>query len=466
MQARAIRTWIRTPLLLMAGGEAAILYSSLYFAAIVESDSIAAFEAAYGPLAPRAAIMTTTVLVTLIAMGLYQFHQRFYFREAALRVFAGLVVGYLIVAIVFYAVPAVKVERYIANISFLFSLSLLLAVRYFFLSTVDKNIFRRRTLIYGAGERAASLFALRRSADRRGFKIVGRTAAPGDTVVGDRSEVLVTNGRSITDYALERNAEEIVIAMDERRGNLPVRELLDARLKGIDVIDLLEFLERETGKIRIDLVNPGWLIFSPGFRTSRIRRVSERAVDLLVSSCLIFLAWPVMLLIALAIKCEDGWAAPVLYRQSRVGQGNRPFQVLKFRSMATDAEADGKAVWATKQDKRVTRVGGFLRRSRLDELPQVINVLRGEMSLVGPRPERPEFVEELQKKIPYYAERHAVKPGITGWAQLRYSYGASEEDAVEKLQYDLYYIKNQSLMLDLLIILQTVEVVLWGKGAR
>ena len=453
-------------MLLMAVVEMAVLYSSLYFAALVSYGSLDSFEDTHGPIAPRAGIVASAVLVSLIAMGLYQFHQRFYFREAVLRVLVGLVAGYLIVAVIFYAVPAVTVHRELANVSFAYSLTLLLAVRYFFVSTVDRNIFRRRTMIYGAGERAASLLALRRSADRRGFKVVGRVAAPGDTVIGDRSEVMVTNGKSITEYALERNAEEIVIAMDERRGNLPVRELLDARLKGIDVIDLLEFLERETGKIRIDLVNPGWLIFSPGFRTSKLRKFSERAVDLFVSAGLFLLAWPVMLLVALAIKCEDGFSAPILYRQFRVGQGNRRFHVFKFRSMTVNAEADGKAVWAQKNDQRITRVGHFLRRSRLDELPQIFNVLRGEMSLVGPRPERPEFVEELQKKIPYYSERHAVKPGITGWAQLRYSYGASEEDAAEKLQYDLYYIKNQSLMLDILIILQTVEIVLWGKGAR
>jgi sugar transferase (PEP-CTERM system associated) len=254
--------------------------------------------------------------------------------------------------------------------------------------------------------------------------------------------------------------------MDERRGNLPVKELLDARLKGVQVIDLLEFMERESGKIRIDLVNPGWLIFSSGFRISRLREFSQRTVDLVASATLIFFSWPIMLLVAAAIMLEDGIRAPVLYRQCRVGKGGVPINVLKFRSMSVDAESDGKAVWATENDSRITKVGNILRNVRLDELPQLFNVLRGQMSLVGPRPERPEFVNELQESIPYYAERHAVKPGVTGWAQLKYSYGASEEDAIEKLQYDLYYIKNQSLLLDIMIILQTVEVVLWGKGAR
>jgi len=466
MQVRAINNWLRTPLLLMAVVEVAILYSSLYVAALVTYGSIDECEHFMGAIAPKSTLLASLGLVSLIAMGLYQFHQRFWYRETVLRVIVGLTIGFVAAAIIYYAFPAVLVDRNVANIAFAYSLVLLLGARYYFVRTVDTNVFRLRTMIYGAGDRAASLMDLRRRADRRGFQIVGRMAAPGDTVVGDRRNVLMTDGRSITDIALDKRADEIVIAMDERRGNLPVKELLDARLHGIDVIDLLEFLERETGKIRIDLVNPGWLIFSSGFRISKFRQFSQRTVDLVVSSVLVALSWPIVLLVALAIKMEDGVRAPVLYRQCRVGKGGKRFQVLKFRSMSVDAEADGKAVWADENDSRITRVGGFLRKSRLDELPQVFNVLRGQMSLVGPRPERPEFVEDLQEKIPYYSERHAVKPGVTGWAQLRYSYGASEEDAIEKLQYDLYYVKNQSLMLDIMIILQTVEVVLWGKGAR
>jgi len=342
---------------------------------------------------------------------------------------------------------------------------LLVLVRFYFVRTVDANIFRRTSLVFGAGERAASISMIRRKADRRGFKVVGRVAAPGDTAIEDQ-DVLVTNGKSIADLAKEQGAEEIIVAMDDRRGNLPVRELLDARLKGVDVIDVLEFLERETGKIRIDLVSPGWLIFAPGFRRSQWREFAKRAVDFVVSGVLLLVGWPVMLLVAIAIKLEDGLSAPVFYKQLRVGRGNVRFEVIKFRSMREDAEKEGKAVWASQNDSRVTRVGNFLRNSRLDELPQVFNVFAGQMSIVGPRPERPEFVEELQENIPYYSERHVVKPGVTGWAQLKYAYGASEEDAAEKLQYDLYYIKNQTLILDVVIILQTVEVVLWGKGAR
>jgi sugar transferase (PEP-CTERM system associated) len=280
------------------------------------------------------------------------------------------------------------------------------------------------------------------------------------------SEIPESADSSITDLALTWHADEIVVALDDRRGNLPVRDLLDARLAGIDVLDLSEFLERETGKIRVDLLKPGWLVFSPGFRTGRFRSFAKRVLDVLASLSLIVLTTPLILVVAIAIKLEDGLAAPLLYLQTRVGRGGRPFRVMKFRSMSADAEADGKARWATVNDKRVTAIGRIMRQYRIDEIPQLFNILRGEMSLVGPRPERPEFVEELQQTIPFYSVRHTVKPGLTGWAQLKYTYGATEEDALEKLQYELYYLKNHSLVLDLLIILQTVEVVLWGKGAR
>jgi len=449
----------------MAVVELAILYSSVYVASAFILGSIIDCEELLGPVAPKAALVATVSFVSLIAMGLYQFHQRLYFREAVVRVLVGLGFAGLALAFLFYIFPSMMITREIGSVAFGYALVLMLIVRFFFVRTVDEHVFRRATLVYGAGDRAASITAIRRRADRRGFKVVARVAALGDTIVGDQ-DVLEIDGKSITDIAVEKAADEIVIAMDDRRGNLPVRDLLNARLAGIDVIDLLEFLERETGKIRVDLVSPGWLIFSPGFRRSKAKEFVKRVLDVFVCGTLLLVSWPIMLLVALAIKIEDGLSAPVLYKQYRVGQYSKNFNVLKFRSMRIDAEKDGKAVWASENDSRVTRVGNFLRNSRLDELPQVFNVLAGQMSVVGPRPERPEFVCDLQENIPYYSERHVVKPGVTGWAQLKYSYGASEEDAIEKLQYDLYYIKNQTLLLDLMIVLQTVEVVLWGKGAR
>jgi len=461
----SINNVIRIPLLLMAGVESMILFSSVYVAAIIAFGSIANCETQLGSLTLRAVTGAGIVLVSLIAMGLYQFHERMVYKEAAIRIVAGVLVGCMVIGALFYVLPASMVTREVAGIAVIYSISLLLLVRYYFVRTVDRNVFRRKTLIYGAGERAASIADLRRRADRRGFQIVGKIAPENDKTVGGE-DVLRINGQSITEVAEQTEADEIVVAMDDRRGKLPIRDLLDARLKGLEVIDLLEFLERETGKIRVDLVNPGWLIFSSGFRTSKLRRANKRIIDVLASAALLLVTWPIILLVALAIKLEDGFRAPVFYRQRRVGRSNEIFTVLKFRSMSEDAELDGEAVWATAEDKRVTRVGRWLRIFRIDELPQILNVLRGQMSFVGPRPERPEFVEGLKERIPYYSERNVLRPGVTGWAQLQYGYGASEEDAIEKLQYDLYYVKNQSLMLDILIILQTVEVVLWGKGAR
>jgi sugar transferase (PEP-CTERM system associated) len=266
--------------------------------------------------------------------------------------------------------------------------------------------------------------------------------------------------------AADLEIDEIVMAMDDRRQQFPLKDLLDCRLAGIEVIELASFLERETGKVYLDILIPSWMIFGAGFRRDVLRRYTEAAFDLAASFALLLIALPVMAITVLAIKIEEGISAPVLYGQPRVGYGGRVFRVLKFRSMRVDAEKDGRARWATANDDRVTRVGRFIRKVRIDELPQLFNVLAGRMSFVGPRPERPEFVKELNEKIPYYDVRHAVKPGITGWAQLCYPYGASEQDATEKLQYDLYYVKNHSLVFDILILLQTVEVILFGKGAR
>jgi sugar transferase (PEP-CTERM system associated) len=279
-------------------------------------------------------------------------------------------------------------------------------------------------------------------------------------------ENLLKRPDDLYSWVVQNPIDEIVVAMDDRRRGFPMHEFLECRLAGIEIIELPTFLERETGKVRLDVLNPSWIIFGEGFRASLIQRSVERTVDIVVSLGLLILGAPGILLTALAIKLEDGLEAPILYRQRRVGQHGVVFDVLKFRSMRVDAEAGGRPIWASKDDPRVTRVGAFIRKTRLDELPQLINVLRGDMSFVGPRPERPEFVQKLEHTIPYYRERHSVKPGITGWAQLCYPYGSSEKDALEKLQYDLYYVKNRSLLFDLAILVQTVEVVLWGKGAR
>jgi len=456
---------IRTPLLLLGIVEVLVLLSAVYVGCIVQFGGIAECESVVGSVAPRAAVLAIVMLLSLIAMGLYQFHQRLYFNDVFVRLLVAFALGSAVLAAIYYFYPPVALPRATNLIAVIYATLLIVVLRFFFVRLVDADIFRRRTLVFGIGERANSIADLRRKADRRGFKIVGFVPAPGETQISHKNDLRIGD-KSLTRLAAEFDAEEIVIALGDQRGNMPIRDLLDCKLKGIDIIDILEFLEREAGKICVDLVRPGWLIFSPGFRTTRLGRFNKRVVDLLVGAAAMLLAWPAMILAALAIKLEDGLRAPVFYHQQRVGANGEVFDVLKFRSMNVNAEAQGEAKWAEQDDPRITRVGALLRKTRLDELPQLLNILRGEMSLVGPRPERPEFVAELAESIPYYAERHIMKPGLTGWAQLRYPYGSSEKDAAEKLQFDLYYVKNQNLILDLVIILQTVEVVLWGKGAR
>jgi sugar transferase (PEP-CTERM system associated) len=270
---------------------------------------------------------------------------------------------------------------------------------------------------------------------------------------------------TLTQTAHSLGVDEIVVALTERRaGSMPLRQLLDCKLSGIKVYDLNTHFEKTLGQIRVDYLNASWLIFGDGFNQGALRTFVKRVFDLVSATLLLVLAAPVMLLTALAIRLES--PGRVFYRQERVGLDGRTFFVIKFRSMRDDAEKDGTPRWASANDDRVTRVGALIRRVRIDELPQFLNVLKGEMSLVGPRPERPYFVEHLTQKIPFFAVRHSVKPGITGWAQVRYAYGATVEDSQEKLQYDLYYVKNHTLFLDLVVLFETIGVVLTGKGAR
>ncbi|MBE9532920.1 MAG: TIGR03013 family PEP-CTERM/XrtA system glycosyltransferase, partial [Proteobacteria bacterium] len=280
---------------------------------------------------------------------------------------------------------------------------------------------------------------------------------------------VITLDDSLIGYVEEYDIDEIVIAVDDRRSEgFPTTDLIDCKMSGVNVLDLVTFFERRAGKIRLDMLNPSWLYLSDGFQVGSgvIRRIGKRAVDIVAVVLLLPLALPVMLLVSLAILIESMGRGPILYSQTRVKQDGELFEIYKFRSMVTDAEKDGVARWASKNDARITKVGSVLRKGRFDELPQLFNVLKGDMSFVGPRPERPEFIEKLAATIPYYEERHRVKPGLTGWAQICYSYGDTEKDAIEKLQYDLYYVKNYSVLLDMLILLQTAEVVLLSKGAQ
>jgi sugar transferase (PEP-CTERM system associated) len=454
-----VHHFVRTPLAAIAVVEGLALLLAPFAARAVFALPVAGVAVLAGACA-----FAGLVLLSLLSMGLYSRRQRARLSGIMLRVMAALGMGSLLFGFLSYLVPELALRPRVMLLAIAIAFLALLAIRYASESLVDEAIFKRRVLVYGAGRRATSVAQLRRRHDRRGFAVVGYVPTPGDRLVIDGDRLLEPGGPLLR-YCRDHQIDEIVVAMDDRRREFPVHELLECRLAGIAVTDLVDFLETETGKVRLDVLNPSWMIFAEGFRRGPIDEIASRLLDICASLAILAVTWPFMLLTYLAIKLEEGPSAPTIYSQVRVGQYGRPFHVLKFRSMRVDAEAGG-AMWAQRRDPRVTRVGGFIRKTRVDELPQLVNVLRGEMSFVGPRPERPEFVSRFELRVPYYRERHCVKPGITGWAQLCYPYGAGEDDAVEKLQYDLYYIKNRSLLFDLMILLQTAEVVLWGKGAR
>ena len=457
--------YLKVPIVLLALIEGSMLVFAPYLAAALRFDGTSIQEATEtGRLLPTALLFAVFGLLSSFAVGLYSVRQRSTFAGLLVRIIAAIASAVAMSILAFYLLPAIAIGRGLLAITAAIAVVLLAGTRLLFERIVDQDTFRRRVLVFGAGRRAASLLELRRRSDTRGFRIVGFVASEGD-VVSVPDERLLPRPDDLFRWSVGADVDEIVVAMDDRRRAFPMHEFLECRMAGIDICELPTFLERETGKVRLDVLNPSWIIFGEGFRASPLQRVLERGFDVLASLCLLVLASPLMLCAAVAIRIEDGWRAPVLYRQRRVGRFGETFDVLKFRSMSVDAEKGG-AVWAAKNDPRVTRVGAVMRKTRIDELPQLVNVLRGDMSFVGPRPERPEFVAQLEQTIPYYRERHTVKPGITGWAQLCYPYGSTEKDALEKLQYDLYYVKNRSLLFDLAILVQTVEVVVWGKGAR
>lgn len=466
MSIRFFQLFLKVPVVLLAAIEGALFFFAPYLAsAILVGPQDVAGATPTGNLVPTALLFSTFCVASHFAFGLYTTRQRAGTVGLMIRVAAGALNGAALSALVFYAVPAIAISREVLAVTAVAAALFSAAARALFDRIVDQDTFKSRVLVYGAGQRAASLLQLRRRTDQRGFKLVGFMATEGDKMSVPEGK-LVPRPDDLLHWAREHAVDEIVVSMDDRRRGFPVLELLDCRMAGIDILELPTFLERETGKVRLDVLNPSWIIFGEGFRNSMVQRGLERGLDVAASALLLILSAPLMLLAIIAIKIEDGWKAPVLYRQARVGRYNENFDIVKFRSMRQDAEKPGQAIWATPDDPRVTRVGAIMRKTRIDELPQLFAVLRGDMSFVGPRPERPEFVARLEQQIPYYRERHTVKPGITGWAQLCYPYGASDKDALEKLQYDLYYVKNRSLLFDLAILLQTVEVVLWGKGAR
>lgn len=420
---------------------------------------VAPLAARFGPVITFALALQTA----MIAVGVYGPLALQSFRFAFLRLLTAVSLGVIVLALLYFLAPGVTLWR--SNLLYAMPLAILFLslVRLAMMAMLGGDTFRRRVLVLGAGSRAARIGALAEGRNA-GFSVVGYVAMSDQPPVVSNA-VHRSRIDSLAEHVEALDAVEVVLALEERRNALPLPDLLRVKTTGVRVNEISSFLERETGRVDLATVNPSWFIFSDGFTAGqRLSKVAKRLFDIVASLAVLVLGLPLMLLAALAIRADG--SGPIFYRQNRVGLYGIPYRIVKLRTMRPDAEACGTAVWAAENDPRITRVGRFLRQTRIDELPQLWNVFKGEMSFVGPRPERPEFVADLEAHIPFYAERHMVKPGLTGWAQVNYPYGASVEDARAKLEFDLYYAKNYTPFLDIVILLQTLRVVLWPEGVR
>ena len=460
---RLFKHYVPYAVLLLAVVDLVLLLLSAELAWIVRANQIGM---TVGPIVDRSWPVINFALalqLAMVAVGVYGTDSFQSLRFAAARLLVAICLGVIFLSVVYFALPGATLWRSNSLYAMFIAFVLLVSVRAVLGRMLGSTAFKRRVLVLGAGQRAARLGRL------------GIERASGFTVVGhvDMGDcecivpIAIARDRigNLSDHVTALGANEVVLALEERRKALPLDELMKIRMTGVHVNEISTFLERETGRVDLRTVNPSWLIFSDGFSSGRrLSSVAKRLFDIFAAALLLTLTVPFVMFAALCVVLDS--RGPAFYRQTRMGLYGAPFDILKLRSMRQDAEVDGKEVWAAEDDPRITRVGRVIRKMRIDELPQLWTVLKGEMSFVGPRPERPAFVAELSKKIPYYAERHVVKPGITGWAQINYPYGASIDDARQKLEYDLYYAKNYTPFLDVVIILQTIRVVMFPEGAR
>lgn len=402
--------------------------------------------------------------LTLLGVGLYNEKLRETFYGILLRIFVAVLFAYLLTKLLSHLFVSdflpPSFNELLSAIAFL----TLSTCRFIILKLGLNQLVKRRILVLGSGKRASIIEqCMRRKADRIGLDFIGFVAVEGDAQQQLSHEHVINLSEPIESFVMHQRIDELVIAIDERRNNLPFEELLRLKQAGVQITDIIEFVERETGQVAVNYLNPSWFVFQNHRSKNQLRTNLYWLFNGVVAMSLAILTLPVMVLTAIAIKIEGGRAFPILYSQERVGLNCKRFFIYKFTSMRTDAEKNG-VQWAQQEDPRVTKVGKFIRKYRIDELPQLYNVIVGDMYFVGPRPERPQFTQGFSHSIPYYNQRHNVKPGLTGWAQLKYPYGSSEKDALEKLKFDLYYIRNRNFTFDLLILLKTSEIILFGKG--
>ena len=391
------------------------------------------------------------------------------FRELGIRLLQALGTAAIILAVIYLVFPKTIVGSGIFAVSIVFVIILIVSWRFFYALILNHGLFNQKIILLGSGSLAQNIFNEIKTRKDSGYTIAVNVQDSSEDLDFSCQQIQTDiickkDYDGLCDLADQLDIKKVVVAIKERRGAFPLKELVKCRVKGIDVIEGTSFYEMLAGKLIVDQINPAWIIFSDGFYKSRTRRFIKRSMDLIISLSMLILFSPLIIVTAILIKIDS--TGPVLFSQERVGKNKKPYMVYKFRSMVEDAEKQSGPVWASDNDKRVTRVGSVIRKWRIDEMPQLWNVVKGDMSFVGPRPEREFFVKKLEEIIPYYRERFSVKPGISGWAQVCYGYGASVDDAVEKVNYDLFYIKNMSAFMDLMIILRTIKIVLFGKGAR
>ncbi len=447
-------------------GEAVLIYCAVALASFALMREEVSFSFLLEIAWWKILLVTAVAQLSLYFDDLYEVHAVGNMVELAIRLIQSIGITSIVLAIIYFLWEEAMIGRWIFFVSILFVIFFLVSWRFLYAFAVRKKLLTEKTLIVGHGELAGDLLKEIRS--RRDISYDVRLVIGQETGDYSQTELHGTPVRygfdNLCDLAEAEEVSSIIVALDQKRGVMPYNELLNCKVRGCSIIDGESFYERITGKVLVEKINPSWLIFSDGFVKSPVAKFTKRVVGFSLSSIMLVMLSPVILIVAIAIKLDS--KGPVLFSQDRVGEDGEIFSVYKFRSMREDAEAVSGPVWAEEDDPRITRVGKIIRKLRIDELPQLWNVLKGDMSFVGPRPERPYFVEKLKTKIPYYKERFAVKPGVTGWAQVKYAYGATEEDALEKLKYDLYYIKNMSLVMDLMVIFHTVKIVLLGRGSR
>ena len=447
-------------------GEALVIYASVLLAClIILGPETFAFHM---DVTLKTLLITTVCQICLYYNDLYDLKITDSFLELGIRLFQALGFSAILLAGVYIAFPDLVVEKGVFVVSICIIIVFVVSWRFGYQIILNRGYFNQKIILLGDGQLAQSIIG-----EINWTRDCGYTA---EAIIAEHSR---KNGQSdsrlnvipldkgykgLAQLAREMKIEKIVVALEEKRGTFPTRELLDIRMEGIEILDGATFYEMLTGKVLVEHILPGWLIYSEGFSKSSTRRFFKRAVDLILSIAMLTIGMPFVILTALIIKIDS--RGPVFYKQERVGEKRKPYPMFKFRSMVSDAEKKSGPVWAKDDDARITRVGRFIRMWRIDEVPQLWNVLKGEMSFVGPRPEREHFVKQLDERIPFYSQRFKVKPGITGWAQISYGYGASVEDATEKLNYDLFYIKNMSIFLDVVIIIRTVKIVIFSRGAR